>query len=386
MAFLSFAGALSESIRKHSFIIHAKTTIPTQAGCLFEAGDSQTGAFVGIVRTGCDDSKCSSSAGNDCFFGADDAKSCRPGICPPRALGTDKLRLANCRRRDGCCRVEILHEGEWGTICDDLWSTQVNSAAAVVCAELGCGASIPVQNFLGGKGRIWLDNVVCMGDEGGVSECKHNGWGVHDCSSNHQEDAGVCCSECTSECAFDAVDQQVEDSGGKYTCCPSYDAPSLAFRFSVSADPSEAVIQVPLSSLPGAADTTPQDLKMSIQVLEDKTFQLELSINDNVVGQATSTVALPAGLWASSDPASVGKGSGLRSEAPGGSALLGVPAGGDGSVWQGVVSGPLHLSSASATTQPNCSTMGGEWVPYSCEEAQVRSSSLAAGTKACNFR
>lgn len=42
-----------------------------------------------------------------------------------------------------------------------------------------------------GSGSIFLDNVQCTGTENSLSECQHNGWGVHNC--RHYEDAGVSC-------------------------------------------------------------------------------------------------------------------------------------------------------------------------------------------------
>ena len=89
-------------------------------------------------------------------------------------------------------RVEVYHNGEWGTVCDDGWDF---NDAQVVCRELGFGPAVDASNqpFYGeGSGRIWLDSVNCVGTEFTIGNCAHNGWGVHDCS--HYEDAGVKCS------------------------------------------------------------------------------------------------------------------------------------------------------------------------------------------------
>ena len=42
-----------------------------------------------------------------------------------------------------------------------------------------------------GNGPIYFNNVECTGTETQLSQCIHNGVGVHDCS--HYEDAGVIC-------------------------------------------------------------------------------------------------------------------------------------------------------------------------------------------------
>ena len=89
-------------------------------------------------------------------------------------------------------RVEIFHDGTWGTVCDDSWDID---DAHVVCSELGFSAAVraPMSAFFGpGSGRIWLDDVECQGDEGSIANCKHTGWGNHDC--DHSEDASVLCS------------------------------------------------------------------------------------------------------------------------------------------------------------------------------------------------
>ena len=89
-------------------------------------------------------------------------------------------------------RVEVYHDNQWGTVCDDFWGPL---DAQVVCRQLGFGRAISYKKgaFYGeGIGKIWLDDLVCDGHESFLGKCEHAGWGVNNCG--HGEDAGVQCA------------------------------------------------------------------------------------------------------------------------------------------------------------------------------------------------
>uniref|UniRef100_A0A8C2BRF4 SRCR domain-containing protein n=1 Tax=Cyprinus carpio TaxID=7962 RepID=A0A8C2BRF4_CYPCA len=111
-------------------------------------------------------------------------------ICNCESKTIKELKLVN--GINSCSgRVEVLHNGTWGTVCDDGWDL---TDAAVVCREMGCGDVIEAKSaasFGQGSGTIWMDDVLCAGNEFTLKSCSLNGWGIHNCT--HQHDAGVIC-------------------------------------------------------------------------------------------------------------------------------------------------------------------------------------------------
>ncbi|NXD88393.1 DMBT1 protein, partial [Halcyon senegalensis] len=124
---------------------------------------------------------------SNCHHGEDASVMCSGG----GTTNTSTIRLMDGPNR--CAgRVEVFHNQQWGTVCDDNWDLR---DAAVVCRQLGCGTAITAPagaSFGRGHDPIWLDKVACLGEEITLTECRARPWGIHHCT--HEEDASVVCS------------------------------------------------------------------------------------------------------------------------------------------------------------------------------------------------
>ena len=99
-------------------------------------------------------------------------------------------------------RVEIHHDGEWGTVCDDRF---VSDDAEVVCRQLGLtgGQAHTRAAYGAGTGTIWMDDVQCTGGESRLADCPFGGWGLHNC--RHAEDVGVSCGAASGNALANAA-------------------------------------------------------------------------------------------------------------------------------------------------------------------------------------
>ena len=108
-----------------------------------------------------------------------------------RLLSSNTVRLVNgSTRYEG--RVEVYHNGEWGTVCDNGWDL---TDANVVCHGLHFGQAVLTRHnsFYGqGNGQIWLDELNCPVRGKTIEQCSYRGWGIKNCT--HSGVAGVKCS------------------------------------------------------------------------------------------------------------------------------------------------------------------------------------------------
>ena len=87
---------------------------------------------------------------------------------PAQTLEEGDLRLADGTESEG--RLEIWRNGQWGTVCDDLFDRR---DASVACLQLGrYPGEESREHWPSGSGPIWLDDLRCTGEETRLDQCR----------------------------------------------------------------------------------------------------------------------------------------------------------------------------------------------------------------------
>uniref|UniRef100_A0A673KIF3 SRCR domain-containing protein n=1 Tax=Sinocyclocheilus rhinocerous TaxID=307959 RepID=A0A673KIF3_9TELE len=90
-------------------------------------------------------------------------------------------------------RVELLHRGQWETVCGAGWDMQ---DAEVVCRELDCGAPVQVLGaaaFGKGDAQMWTQEIQCRGNESQIYLCPISSSYKLNCS---HKNIGLQCCKC----------------------------------------------------------------------------------------------------------------------------------------------------------------------------------------------
>lgn len=214
------------------------STVGRSGGLVQEAGweyyEMQTYAMNCDSSFVCSDGQCLNST-QQC----DGRKNCREGEDEDGCQSeiNFEVRLVNgSSPSEG--RVEVRAFGQWGAVCDDMWSLLEGD---VVCQSLGFhrGAKeVLIDSHFGSGGLQYLmDDLNCKGMESSLAECDFAGWGEHDCVIS-KETAGVRCFTDEDECKqqqwqckngrcveitylCDTVDDCRDDSDEDRTMCES---------------------------------------------------------------------------------------------------------------------------------------------------------------------
>ncbi|KAJ2941543.1 hypothetical protein O0L34_g14596 [Tuta absoluta] len=129
-------------------------------------------------------------------------KEAKKGIHEILDVNSAVLRLVGGRNSyEG--RVEIFHNGTWGTICPDGWSLYEANA---VCRHLDLGfAEQALQTNMFGQEKIVLSGVECEGNESNLFMCQHQEFGNVTCPGKSGHVAAVICTEKLADLLLDTT-------------------------------------------------------------------------------------------------------------------------------------------------------------------------------------
>ena len=138
-------------------------------------------------------------------------------------------------------RLEVFHNGEWGTVCDDRLDNRRNIAPQKACQFMGyaTGQLIPrgTVSLAPDSQPIWLDDVRCFAGSnhwtGAPAEklhhCYHAGWGLNNCT--HDEDVHLSCTGVLEQTETGPLTATLEDMPTNHDGSSAF-----TFRIAFSAD------------------------------------------------------------------------------------------------------------------------------------------------------
>ncbi len=180
----------------------SRTTKGSNRGWLVTAAPSGSGSAdiaISLPVRACGETAAVCTADDRALSAAVSATVPREVVTASQTSGEELRLVGGATANEG--RLEILLDGQWGTVCDDYWG---KADADVACRALGYaeGSVADATQFTGahfGAGAqsmpIWLDNVQCSGTETGLLACPRRyspAVGTHNC--RHREDVGVRCA------------------------------------------------------------------------------------------------------------------------------------------------------------------------------------------------
>ncbi|CAI8023636.1 Scavenger receptor cysteine-rich domain superfamily protein [Geodia barretti] len=156
-----------------------------------ELDDSMSGEINNIVNT-----LSGSWAQYNCSNQQYQQRLCVNGCWKDSFPTTNGIRFAidneNKCKKEGI--IEVSHNGEWGSVCDDYWNIDDANVACKMLGFLDFGATATRRGRFTsgyrGDWKYWLDDVKCIGDEQSLFDCPRREEG-HNC--RQRERAGVKC-------------------------------------------------------------------------------------------------------------------------------------------------------------------------------------------------
>ena len=204
-------------------------------------------------------------------------------------------------------RLEIFHDNEWGTICDDFfWRRD----AKVACKQMGyTGAEAYLTDVaVAPDRRFWLDDVNCVGNEAKLTECFYNSnvrnsssrtspqWGIANCIPAEQ--VGVRCTASTSANSVEFNKSHLtiqEDGGGSRYTVRLGKAPTGNVTVAISGQSSTVLIDdTPLTFTTGNW-STPQTVTLTAADDSNRTddsFTLTHTASGGGYGSVTASLSV----------------------------------------------------------------------------------------------